>query len=370
MSTTTTPDQGLEKAAARTPDVITTPDEYRGALLRWQSQQYHVLTPFTNISGLAPSHGIITSLVHLNPNKEAGEVYDGLPFLKRDEVAPAKTGLRKLAECAGISTRTERTDPRTIPFYWEFKAIATYRGVDGATIVREATKEWDLRDGAAQLKGWTPNQIEEGRKHGLRNCEARAINAAIRECGCGVRQKYTREDLKKPFVVMRVMFLPDMSDPEIKRLVTERALGGTSALYSPPMGELPPASPLTEDNPGAARPVGQGSTVAATPSEAGHTAETTSDPDQPPTKDAVRIEDVKRTHGQRKDKTSWTRFAVVDSNGEECSTFDTPLGEAAEKAKETRQWVELGVERQGEYRTLVELVPAGQHPPLPGMENL
>jgi hypothetical protein len=236
--TMNTEQTGLEKAAPKTPAVITTPEEYRGALLRWQEQHFNVLTPFANISGMAAAHGIITSLVQVNGDKEAGEVYDKLPFLKGNEVAIAKTGLRKLAECAGISTRTERTDDRRIPFYWEFKAIASYRGIDGAIVTREATKEWDLRDGSPQMKGWTGNQVEEGRKHGLRNCEARAINAAIRECGCGIKQKYTREELSKPFVVCRVMFQPDMSDPDIKRLVTERALGGTNALY-------PPASPAS-----------------------------------------------------------------------------------------------------------------------------
>src|SRR5439155_10873 len=85
-------------------------------------------------------------------------------------------------------------------------------------------KEWDLRDGSPQLKGWKPAQIEEARKHGLRNCEARAINAAIREAGCGIRQKYKVEDLAKPFVVMRVAFRANMDDPDQKRMVLERAL--------------------------------------------------------------------------------------------------------------------------------------------------
>jgi hypothetical protein len=41
-----------------------TPEEYRGALLRWQEQHFNVLTPFSNISGLAPAHGIYSSAIH------------------------------------------------------------------------------------------------------------------------------------------------------------------------------------------------------------------------------------------------------------------------------------------------------------------
>src|SRR5215831_11200510 len=109
----TAANESLEKAVARTPEVIKTPEEFKGTLGRWTEQKYNILTPFTSISGLAPHHGIFSSAVNLNPDKTAGEVYDGLPFLKKDEVAIAKAGLRKLAECAGISTHTYRTDPRT-----------------------------------------------------------------------------------------------------------------------------------------------------------------------------------------------------------------------------------------------------------------
>src|SRR6185369_11283233 len=82
-------EQGLEKAAPKTPAVITTPEEYRGALLRWHEHHFNVLTPFANISGLAPQHGILSTVIQVNTDKSVGEVYDGtggLPFLKDGEV--------------------------------------------------------------------------------------------------------------------------------------------------------------------------------------------------------------------------------------------------------------------------------------------
>lgn len=362
---------GLEKAATRTPAVITTPEQYRSALLKWQQDHYNILTPFTHISGLAASHGIITSLVTLSPNKDDGDVYDGLPFLKGDEVAPAKIGLRKLAECAGISTRTERTDGRQIPFFWESKAIGSYRGVDGSIVTREATEEWDLRDGSLRMKGWTRNQIEEGRKHGLRNCEARAINAAIRECGFGIKQKYSRDELKRPFVIIRVIFVPDMNDPDVKRLVTERALGGTTTLY--PHAALP-GIPVDERDPEPTgpRPVGASSTATSTP--AGEPAKVGLDPDQPPTPDAVRIVKAEERvftykNGPNKGKDG-TRYVIVDSAGVEHSTFDRVHFDDAKRFQTQNAWVEISEESDGQYKNLIEITKAGQQPGLPGMDSL
>lgn len=366
MTTTATPGDALAPRAPATPDVIRTPVEYRDAMTRWAGH-YNVLTAFTNLSGLAVQHGIVASVVQINPDPSKngpGEVYDGLPFLKGGEVALAKIGLRKIADCGGINTETIRTDPRTIPYYWEVKAIATYTGIDGRTVRRETTVEWDLRDGSPRMKGWTPNQVEEGRKNGLRNCEARAINAAIRECG--IKQKYTRQELAKPFLVIRVAFQPDMNDPEQRRLVAEHALRGTAALYparesAPLVGEVIDAETSPEP-----RQVGSS---AALPPASSTSQPSSPDPNQPPVEGAVRIEKVETKAGETNGR-KWSRFIVVDSNGESHSTFDKSLYEAALKFKDGRDWVELVSETNGEYKNLVEIIKAGAEPKLPGMENL
>jgi hypothetical protein len=354
--------QALEKA--KRTDIITTPSQFEQAIQKWTGN-YNLLSAFTQITGLAAQHGIIASVVKINPDPSKGgpgEVYDGLPFLDKDkrEVAIAKLGLRKIADAAGISTPTIRTDPRTIPNYWEFKCVASYRGIDGTIVTREATAEWDLRDGSPRLKGWTANQISEGRKNGLRNAETRAINAAIREFG--VKQKYTQEELRKPFLVLRVAFQPDLSDPEQRRLVAENAMRGTSTLYGggPALpaahGEVVDAETVDHHEP---RAVGGGAA-----------AETTKpDPHAPPLDGAVRIADVKEKSGETKGR-KWLRFEIIDGNGEVCSTFDKTLAQAATDAKQSQAWVELVIERQGEFRNLVEIIPAGSEPKLPSMENL
>lgn len=375
--------QQLERTGDHTPAVITTAEEYTAAMKRWEGR-FNVLTPFTSMAGIPASYGLVATVVKINLDPAGGEVYAGvtadgrpaMPFLKGKQGAPdqefalAKVGLRKLGECYGISTDSLRLDPMTIPNYWYFKGIATYRGLDGSTVTRTATFEWDLRDGSDRLKGWTPNQITEGRKNGLRNCEARAINAAIRECGCGIRQKYTRAELDKPFVVVRVSFQPDMKDPEIKRMVTQRAIDGANSLYpATPRPQLPSmeegAVDVSSSDP-APRHVGSSSTVPTTSSTS---APTKPDPDVPPVEGAVRIVDVQSKSGDKNGR-KWTRFQIIDSLGVEHSTFDKSIADIAQKAKETRQWVEVTEEADGQYRNLVEIGPAGESPKLPGMDEV
>ena len=350
----------LEKTGGGTPPMITQASEYLDALARWNRAGFHVLTPFTNLSGLADRHALIASMVTINTDPDAGEVYDGLPFLKAGEVAIAKLGLRKIAECGAISTTTLRTDPLTIAGYWEFKAQARYRSIDGSTVTREATAEWDLRDGSARLKGWKPNQIEEGRKNGARGCETRAINAAIREFG--IKQKYTRLELRKPFVVLRVAYQPDMSDPLTRQIVTEAAIAGTGALYGDGMRAPRPVKRL-----GAAEPT---ATAAGrdTTSES-FDPEEPPGPDEPPTDDAVRIVDVTAKRGETNGR-KWSRFSITDSHGEIHSTFSATLAEAATQFKAAATWVEIITETDGQYQNLVEIAPAGQSPELPGLSEL
>lgn len=352
MSTTTeTPAAALVKREdSKGTDIIRTPGEYTEAMKTWAGH-YHVLSPFTSVTGLAESHAIIASRVNISANPDDGDVYGDVPYLKGGEVALSKIGLRKIAECAAITTRTARMDPRTIMFYWEVKAVASYRSIDGSTVSREATVEWDLRDGSPRLKGWTANQISEARKHGLRAAETRAINAAIREFG--VHQKYTRDELRKPFLVLRNVYQPDTRDPEIKKLVTENFLRGTAQLYAGTPEPQQEWDDLDADAPGQGepKPVGKGS--AAPPA------------DEPPVEGAVRIEDVQEKPGTSAAGRAYVRYLITDSNGVEHSTFDGDLCDIASDAKKSRAWVSLRFQKKGEYTNLVGIDPAGQQPALP-----
>lgn len=233
-----------KKEEIHTPEIITTQEEYSASMLSWKERHYNLLTPFAKISGLAPAHGVIATVVTISIDLNDAEAFTNVPYLKKDQYALAKRGLRKVAEGIGISTQLEYLSVNQIRHYWHVKAIASYRGIDGATVTREGSQEWDLRDGSERLKGWTNNQIDEGRKYGLRNCETRAINAAIRECGCGIKQAYYRDELARAFVAVRVVLKPDMTDPDQKRAVIQAYFGAKSLLYPASSGatETEPAS--------------------------------------------------------------------------------------------------------------------------------
>ena len=363
----------------RTPEIITRPDQFTSAVARWQGR-FNLLTPFTNISGLAQAHGIFSTVIPIDTNKLAGEVYDGLPFLKQDQVALAKNGLRKVAEGLGISTKLEYISVGVVAFYWHVKAIARYTGIDGKDVTREASMEWDLRDGSPRLKGWTPKQVEEARKYGLRACETRAINAAIRECGAGLKQAYSKDELSRPFVAVRVALQPDMSDPDIKRMVTEHFVGASRALYASNPVTSPADAWADHDEPNP-RPVGHGSTsqavpastasAAAAPAQTSAGTATAAAADAPPTADAVRIVDIKTNTGEKNGR-KWTRWSITDSRGEEHSTFSKTIAEAAEKFRADRTWVEVltVTSDDGRYKNLEEIIVAGSEPNLPGIGDL
>jgi hypothetical protein len=226
-------------AAAAGSDIIRTPEDYGAHVQRWQSERMHILSPVANFSGMPAHFGLIATRVQINPDPNAGEVYADRLFCKDDEVAIAKPGLARIAQAGGMTIKTERTDPRDMPNYWEVRATLRFIGLDGTPQEIDNTAEYDLRDGSPRVlkmleaakrnnRDATP-QIIGARQYGLRGAEARAINAAIRQFG--IRQKYHKSELLKPFLMVRVVFLPDMTDPTTRAQVNERALAGSTALY-------------------------------------------------------------------------------------------------------------------------------------------
>ena len=220
---------------------ITTAAELAKRIGEWK-EAAHVLTPAVAVSSIAPQHVVNVAVVVISPvvgdNGQGDDTYGldsrgkGLPWLKPGERAINRVGLMKLAQAAGLSwdaAASGRTDDRKERFYWEYKAVGHYVGFDGQVQTVVGTFELDLRNGSPTLKGFSDSQIDQARKNGMRLCESKAQAAAIRELG--LKQKYTAEELKKPFVILRTSFVPDMKDPMQRRLVTERGLAGAGALY-------------------------------------------------------------------------------------------------------------------------------------------
>lgn len=396
--------RALASRPAGETQIIRSPREFTERLQVWQQQHYHVLTPFANFSALPAHLGIVPTLVKLDNDpspKGSGHVYQDNVFTKGNDVAIAKIGLSMIAQAAGMSIRTVRTDDRRIPNFWEVKATVRFIGLDGTPQDIDGHDEYDLRDGAARLaRNMTQAQITQARVKGLRGCESRAINAAIRQFG--VKQKYTREELLKPFVVLRIIYMPDLSDPLTRARMEERAMLGTTALYgaaaAPPGAEQPldvigvdPVAAarqvidVRQNDAPPARPVRHvksvthdleaglydvtftdGTTAITRATELanacldakkkGHGVHATVDPEsgeirefdlagEAPTTSAStspdpslrHIADVKPHTGKRADGSTWTRYDIIATTGESWSTFSSTAATTAEEAK-TKGW--------------------------------
>jgi len=212
------------------PEVITNPAEFKEHLDAWKQRGYHILTPQADFGSLPPGWKIIPAVCFLNPNPDAGDVYRDRLFCGADEVAPSKTGLRKIARTGGLSWETKRTDSNTVQRYWAASARIEYWGFDGQRKHAEASYEWDLRDGAARVYGMSDKELRRALMNGWRRCEAGAINAAIREYG--LKQKYAVQELQRPFIVMNMVFEIDRNDPAQVRMQAQSVLGAKGLLFA------------------------------------------------------------------------------------------------------------------------------------------
>lgn len=216
-----------------------------------------VLAPSLHIPALPPMTAVAINAVIIDTEDNHGEVYQDRGFCKPDEVALTKPALLKIMAAAGISVVRPPKVKTLHQYHWRASVTLRGRGMNGLWITQVGTKEIDLRDGAPDSvkPEWVDKQrtgrtipldataLANARRHGVRNCETKAILAALRNFpGLGIKQKYPRAELAtKPFLVPCLVPEFDSSDPEQKRAMIAMALGSAQALYGAPA--LPPGSP-------------------------------------------------------------------------------------------------------------------------------
>jgi len=210
-------------------------------IAEWQRQGFNVLTPVVTLNSIPRDHRIVVNRIAINPDPGAGEVFANPLFCKSGEVALSKVGLEKVAQCAGISiTESVRVDSGTVPHLYSYRVTGRWTGFDGNTIARQANKTLDLRDGSNELKGFQANQIDQTRRHGEAICESKAINRLYRMYG--LRQKYTQRELaERPFIVLKLQWEPDMTNPVVAALVTQMRMGAERLLFP----QVVPVDPST-----------------------------------------------------------------------------------------------------------------------------
>jgi len=396
--------------------LIMQPEELSNQL-QAMSQHYNVLTPAIAISQLAPGFGAnlavvqIDSTITLDEKRTSGTGPDTYwsKFIHKDGNVRSlnKSGLQKIAQALGIQwdpRECRRVDNGRERNYWHWKYVGYVRTHDGNLQTVSGSRELDLRDGAAEATEMTSSsQLQKQRAMGNQMCETKAMQRAIRTF---VRQSYTVDELKKPFLIVRFSFTPDMSDPEIKKLVTQQAMAGIGALYQAPVaGILPPAETRADDpDPGddttdlgsessTSTPAAQagraleavdfdieagaysvrldggelvmttkhdvGKALAAAMKAGQHVILTLDDAGQIAAFTAAAAAPAEMPLGQTtvasihrenaKPPKTWVRYDVTFTDGKKASTFDTKLHALLDEAEKTRAAVKITTEENGNY---------------------
>lgn len=146
-----------------------------------------------------------------------------------------KADLMTIATAAAVEwTYSKRQDDARDPRYCHWKVRGHYRLIDGTFREIEGDRDIDARDNSDEMASKTDNQIAAIRETLVRNAITKSKLRAIRE-GFGIPHAMGDEDLKKPFVLSRMIFTGRSADPEVRRLfagvIAQQQLAASAALY-------------------------------------------------------------------------------------------------------------------------------------------
>ena len=239
--------------------------ELNKVLNEYRKGPYNVLVPSTTIQEISPFHKPVLEIVRINPDpKVGGEVYEVV--FGSGSFSLRAVALNKIAFAAGIiwnAKNSGRTDDGNNPDIISYRAEAAVRKEDGTYMVRNAEYMMDLkildqeiRDSYEQKsqalmkekkqknEKWTEedrkNYVEKSvkrdmlqkRKFRLQLASTGAMDRVIRLI-LGLKSTYKREELEKPFVVPKIAFSPDVSDPKVRDLLLRQGLDATNVLFGP-----------------------------------------------------------------------------------------------------------------------------------------
>jgi len=196
-------------------------------------RQANVLAPLTPLDYIPPDH-VVSFKVVLFDSHEGWDNKSNGTWYQTDggKLALHRSSLDKLAQAAEISTIDSRVQVMA-PFVWRCAVTVRMKGMDGQmrTIIR--SKVIDLSDGSPEARKCGGDRaLLNARSHGAQLCESKAANRAVRAI-LGLKGAYTKAEAERPFVFPKLTWVPDMNDPEIRRMVAARELGLIGEIYGP-----------------------------------------------------------------------------------------------------------------------------------------
>lgn len=402
---------------------IKTPQELADRIREMRELAF-ILTPMTATGAIAPGYEIVPVLEPIDPSVDpqsgrGADVYFQSSIHKSRKVGDRKYepvevslnhyALLRILGDFGVNVHPTRwlqdgigerylwvceTDGDIIDFTGQVRLLPTGVGSvdarDGSPDIGEWTPdEWAQRVRAAEAKkanvqpdeqwkvkpepinGWTAERVMQVRRFGRQLAKTKSLNGLARKLG--VRQSYTIEELRRrPFVIMRPMFMPDMSDPRVRELVTMANLGARHLLFpAAPSYEgaaLPAAAPVTH------APGEMGQTLDGHIVEPGPEPETIETAGLPADAEELALDapaamkqtiDVYHvTKGVQRGKGEATQYFFETKEGPVLFTSDVAVAKllkAAVQDGQPRQVPTEAVLVKGErYRQVMEVVPVGR----------
>ena len=226
------------------PPPAITPETPAG-LVPFIQQQANILTADVTFARPSPMHKIVVERVQLDPDPKGPDVYY---HSQMKGLVISGAGLAKIANTAGIrwdDKETRRLDSRNDPDYCCYRARGGVKKPDGSyvwipkeaeinlVVEREvATKSFSRNKSGDALKAAVDNYILQKRQFMSRICETLAKNRVIRSL-LPIKPTYTPEELKRPFVTVRVVFEPDYADPAIKQIMMQAYVQAQFGVFGP-----------------------------------------------------------------------------------------------------------------------------------------
>lgn len=208
----------------------------------------HILTPMarTKIDSVAIGKIPVLRVAAIDPDPENGDVYAIKQLPGR--FALSKVGLMRLEAIAGITDWTSEVEHvDKDPLHVKATASAKITDIDGTKRGKPQTYELNLNDGSPQAEKMVKikdgkrdtRELTQARTNIIPLAESKAMNRVRRDL-LNLQSAFTQAELRKPFVIMRLVDAPlDPNDPLIRKLLIMKQLKITSEMYDSAAASLP-----------------------------------------------------------------------------------------------------------------------------------
>ena len=223
--------------------------------------KYNVLVPTATLQEISPFHKPVLEIVNINPDPKGGDIYEVVQGGGQFSLSAA--ALSKIAFAAGLiwnAKNSGRTDDGKNPRQVGYRMEAVVRKEDGTYMPLNAEYMIDLDVVEEEIRGsyegkakkamqdpknkWSEKERTEYIERGVKRdmLQKRKFRVQLAQTGAmgrvvkkilGLKSTYTMDELKRPFVVPKIVFSPDTSDPKVREMLLRQGLDTTNLLFGP-----------------------------------------------------------------------------------------------------------------------------------------